>query len=165
MWAKHRQSGFTIVELLIVVVVIAILAALTLVVYNNTNQRARDSERLTELNSLQKAIELYHAENGGCPKCGSTGPNTPAVFSANTVQLCLADELVPNYIAALPVAPINDGTLYTYRYGAGFAKTGDTTFNTTTPTDSYILGVKQETVSAPTYSGWGQPGLTLLIGS
>ena len=33
MWAK--QAGFTIVELLIVIVVIAILAAITIVAYNN----------------------------------------------------------------------------------------------------------------------------------
>lgn len=31
-----KQTGFTIVELLIVVVVIAILAAITIVVYRNT---------------------------------------------------------------------------------------------------------------------------------
>lgn len=39
-WAK-KQTGFTIVELLIVVVVIAILAAITIVAYNGISQRAK----------------------------------------------------------------------------------------------------------------------------
>jgi len=43
MWAKNKQSGFTIVELLIVVVVIAILAAITIISYNGIQERARIS--------------------------------------------------------------------------------------------------------------------------
>lgn len=43
---KNKQnSGFTIVELLIVIVVIGILAAITIVAYNGVQQRARDMTR------------------------------------------------------------------------------------------------------------------------
>lgn len=41
MWAKNKNSGFTIVELLIVIVVIGILAAITIVAYNGIQERAR----------------------------------------------------------------------------------------------------------------------------
>lgn len=41
-WAQ-RKSGFTIVELLIVVVVIAILASITIVSYSGIRQRAEES--------------------------------------------------------------------------------------------------------------------------
>jgi prepilin-type N-terminal cleavage/methylation domain-containing protein len=44
MWVQNKQqSGFTIVELLIVIVVIAILAAITVVAYNGIQDRARNS--------------------------------------------------------------------------------------------------------------------------
>lgn len=51
------QTGFTIVELLIVVVVIAILAAITVVAYNGIRQRAETSARHAELSQLQRKIQ------------------------------------------------------------------------------------------------------------
>ncbi|MCA9336117.1 prepilin-type N-terminal cleavage/methylation domain-containing protein, partial [Candidatus Saccharibacteria bacterium] len=48
-WAKNKKTGFTIVELLIVIVVIAILAAITIVAYNGIQQRSRDSIRKSDL--------------------------------------------------------------------------------------------------------------------
>jgi len=56
-WAK-RQSGFTIVELLIVVVVIAILAAITIISYNGISNRAKTSAVLESVAQAVKKIEL-----------------------------------------------------------------------------------------------------------
>ena len=42
---RKKQTGFTIVELLIVIVVIGILAAITIVAFNGVQQRARDAQR------------------------------------------------------------------------------------------------------------------------
>lgn len=56
-WAKQKQTGFTIVELLIVVVVIAILASITIVAYNGVQTRAQRSKIDTDIATLTKAIQ------------------------------------------------------------------------------------------------------------
>ncbi len=58
MWAKQKQSGFTIVELLIVIVVIGILAAITIVAYNGVQQRARDAAPKSDLRQAVTASEM-----------------------------------------------------------------------------------------------------------
>ena len=63
----NKQQGFTIVELLIVIVVIGILAAITIVAYNNVNDKARASSAVSALDQAKKKLELYKAENGGYP--------------------------------------------------------------------------------------------------
>lgn len=62
-WAK-KQSGFTIVELLIVIVVIAILAAITIVSYNGITNRANDTAVKSDLTALMKRSATYAVEQG-----------------------------------------------------------------------------------------------------
>lgn len=56
---RRRQSGFTIVELLIVVVVIAILAAITIVAYNGVQTRAVAAALSSELQQSYKLLNNY----------------------------------------------------------------------------------------------------------
>lgn len=61
------KSGFTIVELLIVIVVIAILAAISIVAYNGIQNRANNNARASTVATYVKAMQLYAAENGEYP--------------------------------------------------------------------------------------------------
>lgn len=70
MWVKNKQSGFTIVELLIVIVVIGILAAITIVAYNGIQAKANDSRVKSISNQLTKAITLWNTDSGVSPKGG-----------------------------------------------------------------------------------------------
>ena len=63
----HRRSGFTIVELLIVIVVIAILAAITIVSYNGINKRAKQTANFSAIDSYVKSFALIKAGTGGLP--------------------------------------------------------------------------------------------------
>jgi len=73
---SRYRSGFTIVELLIVIVVIGILAAITIVVYNGIQQRGRDAGRKSDVAAIAKALHLYQIDNGPMytsSGCGSGG--------------------------------------------------------------------------------------------
>lgn len=61
------QKGFTIIELLIVIVVIGILAALVLNAFGNIQERARDTERKSDINSIHTQLELSYADNSSYP--------------------------------------------------------------------------------------------------
>ena len=63
MWAKQKQSGFTIVELLIVIVVIGILAAITIVAYNGIQTKAKTAALQTDLENTAKTLEQYKLTN------------------------------------------------------------------------------------------------------
>ena len=55
----RKNSGFTIVELLIVIVVIGILAAITIVAYNGVQNRARTSSAQAAANTIGKKAEAF----------------------------------------------------------------------------------------------------------
>lgn len=63
----NRRKGFTLVELLVVIAIIGLLATLATVSLNSARQRARDSNRLSDVRNLQSAMELYYADNGRYP--------------------------------------------------------------------------------------------------
>ena len=62
-WAK-KQTGFTIVELLIVVVVIAILASITIVSYNGISTRAKESAAQSAISQVLKKVSVHAISNG-----------------------------------------------------------------------------------------------------
>lgn len=64
---RVRRSGFTIVELLIVIVVIAILATITIVAYSGITERARQTQFLAVLDSYEKLFKMNIVETGVVP--------------------------------------------------------------------------------------------------
>jgi prepilin-type N-terminal cleavage/methylation domain-containing protein len=63
-WWAPKQTGFTIVELLIVIVVIAILAAITIVAFNGMRTRAIVASVEADTNKFVKAVELANVDGG-----------------------------------------------------------------------------------------------------
>ncbi|HET8884383.1 MAG TPA: prepilin-type N-terminal cleavage/methylation domain-containing protein [Candidatus Saccharimonadales bacterium] len=67
---QKTKSGFTIVELLIVIVVIGILAAITIVTYSGVQDRAVDTRMRVAANKVEKALRLWHIDTGESPQGG-----------------------------------------------------------------------------------------------
>lgn len=63
----YNRSGFTIVELLVVIVVIAILAAIVIVAYNGVSNRARTSTVISDLSAVARKFKADHAVDGQYP--------------------------------------------------------------------------------------------------
>lgn len=64
---KKAQRGFTIIELLIVIAIIAILAGLVLNNFQGAQAKARDTQRVTDVNNMHSKLEEYYNENGAYP--------------------------------------------------------------------------------------------------
>ena len=64
-WKK--QSGFTLIELMIVVAIIGILAAIAVPQYNTYITKSKASEGLSLANGAKLAVAEYHSMNGEMP--------------------------------------------------------------------------------------------------
>lgn len=64
---KNKKDGFTIVELLIVIVVIGILATLVIVTFTGIQQKARNSQRQTDINAVDSHVEAFYAQYAAYP--------------------------------------------------------------------------------------------------
>lgn len=64
---QQKQTGFTIVELLIVIVVIGILAAITIVAYNGIQERAQKTTLMTDVSAGAKVLRADQAINSAYP--------------------------------------------------------------------------------------------------
>ena len=109
---KKSTSGFTIVELLIVVVVIGILAAIVIVAYNGITNQAKNAKTISAVNAWAKAIQLYRVEKGSFPPSNSclgsatTYPDTgigPYCWDTSywEVKTAFLNQLAP-YISGTP---------------------------------------------------------------
>lgn len=86
--SRRKMTGFTLIELMIVIAIIGILSAIAIPAYQDYTIRAQASEGLTLAGSVQVAIADYYAQNGSWPTAmtgGGTGLNYTAKPSGNYV--------------------------------------------------------------------------------
>lgn len=85
---QRKNSGFTIVELLIVVVVIAILATITIVSYQGISSRAKDSQVKSAAAQIVREIKLYE----------TTASPDPYPTTTNVIQTCNKGTITCDYL-------------------------------------------------------------------
>jgi len=67
------STGFTLVELLVVISIIGILATLLLANYSSTRERARDAQRKSDLRNIQTALRMFYNDFNRYPSSNSSG--------------------------------------------------------------------------------------------
>ena len=67
-YLKPTRNGFTLIELLVVISIISLLASIVMASLKEARSKARDIQRVIGMREFQKAVELYHAQNGKYPQ-------------------------------------------------------------------------------------------------
>jgi general secretion pathway protein G len=111
----RNASGFTIVELLIVVAVIGILAAIAFPRVDGYLDKARTARARADIDNILKAMVLLEADTGLWPghqtvnQINQNGGNEVWNFAASSAGLRLSDGGYPNwngpYMSSIPLDP------------------------------------------------------------
>lgn len=118
-YTEHCRSGFTLIEILVVVFIIALLASIVIINVNQSRLRARDARRLSDMENIRNALEFYYESNRAYPAlCGDpTGPTMPAgcYRYSGTSPTNWVPSITPQFLPVLPVDPKNTGySIYIY---------------------------------------------------
>lgn len=93
---KKQSSGFTLLELLIVIGILAVLSAVTVLVINPVEflKKARDSTRLSDIQNINSAVLLFQVDN-----------SSASLGASSTVYVSLVDASSTCSNSGLPSLP------------------------------------------------------------
>ena len=138
-----RQTGFTIVELLIVIVVIGILAAITIVAFNGVTNRAKVASVQADVANAAKQLEVYKSTS-------STGTYPPDLATAN-IKSTSGNTLYYDYNSSTnyyALTAMNSGIVYSSTSTNPTPKTGGA------PIMNLVVNPSLET----SINGWSSSG-------
>ncbi len=124
---KTLKRGFTLIELLVVIAIIGLLSSIVMVSLSSVRVKARDTKRVSDIRSLQLALEMYYDTNRAY--LSGTGNAGTALAS-----------LAPAYIQSIPKDPLGSdyayvgcttggvGSVIGYHLGASLEDVGNIAF-------------------------------------
>lgn len=142
------KNGFTLIELLVVISIMAILSSIAVVSYRGVTAKARDSQRMRDLETIKQALELYRSDIHTYPDSTSFTLNT-ALTNCTGVS---SPSCIPS-ITYLSQIPVDSNTAQEYVYKATTAS-GLACNNTSVSSvcSNFVLCAKKEG------KGWGVCG-------
>ncbi len=111
-----RPTGFTLIEILIVVVILGILAAVIIPQFTNAADDASVSTARMQLQTMRSQIELYRAQSGGYPT--ANGATAGSDLDGNGTQDQWDDLIAGSYMRSSPTWPANFSESYTASTGS-----------------------------------------------
>ncbi len=117
---KRKNSGFTLIELLVVVLIIGILAAIALPQYTRAVEKTRSSQMISDMNAMQRAIDMYILANGSFP-------STDSLFDIMESELSSGEKdgsyYKTDYFWYWPMSWTGGGEIFVYREDRNSATT------------------------------------------
>lgn len=108
------KRSFTLIELLVVIAIIGSLSAILLPNFMGARERARDSQRKSDLKQIQKALEMYKQDQlpPSFPTSVACGTSTCFPNSGSEWKNPVTNSIYMNLVPEDPNRTTNDGTYF-----------------------------------------------------
>ncbi|MDY7009236.1 MAG: prepilin-type N-terminal cleavage/methylation domain-containing protein [Planctomycetota bacterium] len=113
-----NRTGFTLVEILIVVIILGILAAIVIPQFTEASQDARESALVSDLQTFRSQIELYKIQHKDALPGAGTASFVAAMTGQTDIDGAVGTDYGP-YLQKMPTNPFNNLDTVTVEAGVG----------------------------------------------